>query len=427
MAEILVLGAGIVGVSCALALQRRGHTVTLVDKGIPCAETSFGNAGIISVGSLLPPNTSAVRRSIFKLLSNRLPHVAMPWRKAHHWQKWGWRTWREMWQQSTAQANAKTASALAILLQDALQTHQRLMAEAGLPASTLRRSGWMKLYRQQLPHAEIALYDEYGIGCQQLTAREVHDRQAGLSDDIRHGLLITDTCSVHSPWQVGHAYFQHFQQLGGQFVAATVQHLNPNGDVATSIGRLTAPHVVVALGPWAADMVNPLIANRREQVRMFHERGQNIAFAQGSSEEKPPLHQPLLDADYGYVLTPQQHILPAEPPADCAPNPGDAPSIIRMTSGVELAHRDAPIDTALLSRQVQHAKKLFPLGKQVGEVWTGARPSVPSGVPWLSKAPPSTRFDNASLWFAFGHGHIGFTLGPISGETIANAIERNLP
>ncbi len=208
------------------------------------------------------------------------------------------------------------------------------------------------------------------------------------------GLLHTETASVDSPGAVVKAYARMFAGCGGEIRQSEIKSLRPEGDgwcVTLRDGALSARHVVVALGPWSKDLLQPL----GYRVPMAFERGYHQEFEPNPARA---LSRPIHDADGSFVMTPMEQG-------------------IRVTSGVELTARDAPSSLAQLDAVVPLARGVVGFGDPVGEPWRGARPTLPDSLPMIGPAPR-----HPGLWLAFGHQHIGFTTGPATGAAIAAMI-----
>jgi D-amino-acid dehydrogenase len=162
--------------------------------------------------------------------------------------------------------------------------------------------------------------------------------------------------------------------------------------VETDEGALDATQCVVALGPWASDLLDRLglklpLAVKRGYHRHFRAEG-NAGLA-----------RPVLDAEVGYLITPMEQG-------------------IRITTGAEFAARDAPPTPIQFSRITPRARELFPLGEPAeARIWLGSRPCFPDSRPVIGRAPGL-----AGLWLAIGHAHWGLTLGPATGRLIAEMI-----
>jgi len=209
------------------------------------------------------------------------------------------------------------------------------------------------------------------------------------------GLLHTETASVDSPGAVVKAYARMFTEAGGVVRQADIKAILPDGErwrVALANGEMPARHVVVALGPWSADILRPL----GYRVPLAFERGYHREFKPNTARA---LRRPIYDIDGGFIMTPMEQG-------------------IRVTSGVELTARDAPSSFAQLDQVVPLARGVVEFGDAVGDVWRGARPTLPDSLPMIGPAPR-----HGGLWLAFGNQHIGFTTGPATGAAIAAMID----
>ena len=391
-ADVVVLGAGIVGVSTAFAARQRGMSVVLIDRREPGSETSYGNAGIISSGSITPLNNPSLWRSLPKYLTNR--HAALRWNPLWAAQNAGWVA--RFLADSAASRLKPRAAALHGLIGLSAKLHREWIVKAGAEHH-IRETGWLKAWRGDAVVAakqEQALLAEYGI------ASELLDRQAisALEPDIlpvyKVGLLHTQTASVDSPGAVVKAYARMFAGAGGDVRQSEVKAIMPDGErwrVALASGEMSSRHVVVALGPWSADILRPL----GYRVPLAFERGYHREFKPNPARS---LRRPIYDIDGGFIMTPMEQG-------------------IRVTSGVELTDRDAPSSFAQLDQVVPLARSVVEFGETVGETWRGSRPTLPDSLPMIGPAPR-----HAGLWLAFGNQHIGFTTGPATGAAIAAMI-----
>ena len=390
--DVLVLGAGMVGVSTGLAARRRGLSVAVVDRREPGRETSYGNAGILSSGSILPLNGPGLLAKLPTYLTNR--HPALRWRAGHVAANWTWAA--RFLGHARAPAPDPREAALHGLIAPSLALHREWIPQAGV-AHRLRETGWLKVWRSDAYAAAKAEHDalaRFGIGSQVLDRQAISGLEPGILPIYPVGLLHTDTASVDSPGSVVEAYARLYAAEGGTLQRAEVQGLRRDGGdwVALLDGApLRARHVVVALGPWSGD----LLATLGYRVPLGFERGYHQEF-----ETAPGLRlrRALYDADAAFVITPVENGT-------------------RLTTGVELAHRDAPSSFAQLDLAIPKARAVLAFGDPVAEPWRGARPTMPDSLPMIGAAP-----NHAGLWCAFGHQHIGFSTGPGTGAAIAAMI-----
>src|SRR5450755_130801 len=258
-ADVVVLGAGIVGVSAAYAARQRGLSVTLVDRREPGCETSYGNAGILSSGSILPLNKPSLWSALPAYITNR--HAALRWDPA-----WTIRNidWVVRFLANAAPSRTRPrATALHGLIGASLKLHREWIVSAGA-AQRIRETGWLKAWRSDAVAAareEQAFLAEYGIESQLLDRQAISALEPNIMPVYKVGLLHTQTASVDSPGEVTKAYARMFAGSGGQIRQSDIKSIVPEADgwrVLLADGEVTAQHVVVALGPWSADLMTPM-------------------------------------------------------------------------------------------------------------------------------------------------------------------------
>jgi len=396
-ADVVVLGAGIVGVSAAYAARQRGLSVVLVDRREPGSETSYGNAGILSSGSIMPLNKPSLWNALPAYITNR--HAALRWDPA-----WAIRNidWVVRFLANTAPSRLKPrATALHGLLGASLKLHREWIVKADA-AQRIRETGWLKAWRSDAVAAaeeEQAFLADYGIESRLLDRQAISALEPNILPVYKVGLLHTQTASVDSPGAVVNAYARMFAGSGGEIRQSDIKAIVPDGEgwrVMLADGAVSARHVVVALGPWSPDLLRPL----GYRVPMAFERGYHREFKPNPARS---LQRPIHDAEGSFLMTPMEQG-------------------IRVTSGVELTARDAPSSFAQLDAVVPAARSVVEFGEAVGEPWRGSRPTLPDSLPMIGPAPR-----HPGLWFAFGNQHIGFTTGPATGVAIAAMIAGTQP
>jgi len=396
-ADVVVLGAGIVGVSAAVAARQRGLSVILVDRREPGSETSFGNAGVLSSGSIAPLNKPSLWSALPAYLTNRSP--ALRWDPAWAARNVGWLA--RFLANATASRTKPRALALRGLIAASLSLHREWTVTAAA-GQRLRETGWLKAWRSDAGAAastEQALLAEFGIGSELLDRQAISALEPNILPVYKVGLLHTETASVDSPGAVVKAYALMLVGQGGRIRQSDIIAIVPEGEgwhVVLADGAIRARHVVVALGPWSADLLRPL----GYRVPLAFERGYHQHFKPNPQRR---LLRPIHDCDGAFMMTPMEQG-------------------IRVTTGVELTARDAPSSFAQLDAVVPNARGVVEFGEAVGEPWRGARPTLPDSLPMIGAAPR-----HAGLWLAFGHQHIGFTTGPATGLAIASMITATPP
>ena len=397
--DAIVLGAGIVGVSVALHLAKRGMAVALIDRGGVGEETSFGNSGVIEGSTILPPafpsSLAALARVALRRASDAnyhfsfLPKIA-PWLLAFR-------------AASRPERIIETARLNRPLFATAIDEHKILMEEAGA-MRYLRENGWLKLYRSERAFAalqeEFDLAREFRLPLEALDPAGVQALEPSLNPVFARGVFWPKAASLSNPLAVTRAYAARFTALGGLTLRGDARTLHRTGNrwrVETNEGGIDAPEVVVALGPWAPDVLEPLGV----RLPMAVKRGYHRHFR---GEGNAALSRPVVDAEAGYLITPMEQG-------------------IRLTTGAEFAARDAAPTPVQFDRLMPKARALFPLGERADDkTWLGARPSFPDSRPVIGPAP-----GQAGLWLAIGHAHWGLTLGPVTGKLIAQMMAGEVP
>jgi D-amino-acid dehydrogenase len=396
---VIVLGAGVVGASAALHLAKRGLAVALVDRRGPGEETSYGNAGIIEGNTYFPyPFPFEIRKLVkvaFKLAPEANYHLAalpalLPWLFAYSLA-------------SRPAAMLDFARKMRPLFARAVAEHEVLIKEAGAD-KYLRKNGWLKVYRSESAFAavqsDLDAIAAAGLEFQTLDRAGALSLEPDLAPVFARGVYWPGAASVSDPLAITRAFVARLVALGGVTLKGDARSLHRAGErwrVDTDEGPVDAPQAVIALGPWAPDLLKPLGIDLPLAVK----RGYHLHFR---PKGNAGLSRPVLDADVGYLVAPMEHGL-------------------RLTTGAEFAARDAAPTPVQFGRLMNAARALFPLGAQVeAEPWLGRRPCFPDSMPVIGRAP-----GQKGLWLDYGHAHWGLTLGPASGRLLAEMMTGATP
>ncbi len=397
--DAIVLGAGIVGTSIALQLAKRGLAVALVDRRAPGEETSYGNAGIIEGNTVFPPAFPSRFSRLLRIVLKRAPeanyHLAdfprvAPWLAA-------------FFAASRPARLVETAYLMRPLFAMALSEHEALLKEAGAERY-LRRDGWLKVYRSEAGFAavarELALAAEFEIAHRVLDADETRELEPHLAPVFRHAVHWPGVGSISNPLAVTKAYAARFLSLGGVILsgnARSLHRVDGHWRIESTEGPLDAADAVLALGPFAPEVLDPLGI----KLPLGIKRGYHLHFrASGNAS----LTRPVVDIENGYCMAPMEQG-------------------IRLTTGAEFAARTAPPTPVQFDRLLPDARALFPLTEPVETVsWMGSRPCFADSRPVIGRAPK-----HAGLWLAYGHGHWGLTLGPVTGRLVAEMVMGTTP
>jgi len=397
--DVLVLGAGIVGTSVALHLVRRGLSVALVDRRAPGEETSYGNAGIIEGDTLFPPAFPNSFMGLLRVALKQAPEANYHWNALLEVAPWLLAFRRN----STPERLMDTALTMRPLFARAIAEHEALMAETDA-TQFLRHTGWLKLFRKEASFAacrrELDLAASLGLPFDILGVDEAQAREPAIAPVFAHAVHWTRVATVTDPLAVTRAYADRFAALGGMLLTADARSLHRSAShwrVETAEGPVDGDQAVVALGPFAPDVLEPLGL----RLPFGFKRGYHRHYRQAGG---PALGHTLLDADFGYCLAPMAQG-------------------VRLTTGAEFARRDAPPTPVQFGRLLPAARELFPLGEPVeAEPWMGRRPCLPDSRPVIGRAP-----GQAGLWLTVGHAHWGLTLGPATGRLIAEMMAGETP
>jgi len=400
-ADVIVLGAGMVGVSVALHLQKRGRDVALVDRREPGEETSYGNAGLIQREAVFPYTFPRKFGTIVSYAMNNRRDAVYQLSALPRFAPWLFR----YWQNSTPERVKRSAQALAPLMAKCVDEHDALIAEAGPSAqNVVHHRGWLNCFRtEESLHQAIAdaqRLDDYGVDYVVLSAVQLRALEPHVSERVIGAIHFRGSPSASDPGMLTKAYADLFTRKGGRFIRGDARSLasGPSGwSVTTEIMSIEAHEAVVALGPWSDDVFRPLGYN----IPLAVKRGYHMHYGVRGNAT---LSRPIRDADGGFSLAPMS-------------------KGIRLTTGVEFADRDAPASPVQLARDEPLARELFPLaGHLEPEPWMGRRPCLPDMVPVIGKGER-----HHGLWFAFGHAHHGFTLGPVTGRLLAEMMTGEEP
>jgi D-amino-acid dehydrogenase len=388
--QTLVLGAGIVGVCCALHLQAAGQSVILLDRDEPGRGTSHGNAGLIERSSMVPyafPRqwSRLLRYGLNQQSSMRfspmfLPRLA-PWLLQY-------------WRQSSPANLAEAARAMRPLIERCVEEHDVLVEASGM-SGLIRAKGWIEFYRDRdeldVAVADARTYDQYGLRYDILDAAQLREREPDLKGVVG-GIHWLDPKTVSDPGALVRGYAALFVKRGGVLLQGDARTLRQQGSewmADSDEGTVHARNVVIAMGPQSAEVFSRF----GYRIPLAIKRGYHMHYA---SQPGAELRHSVIDAQAGFVLAPMARG-------------------IRLTTGVEFAASDAPINEIQLRRCETIARTLYPLGERLdAEPWLGRRPCLPDMRPVIGAAP-----NHEGLWFNFGHAHHGLTLGPVTGRLLA--------
>ena len=391
--RIAVIGAGIVGVSCALHLQRDGHDVTLIDRGEPGLGTSFGNAGIIVHSASMPVGMPGMWKDVPKFLFGTEPYFSVRWPYLLRLAPWLARLLKET-QAVRVEANA---AALATIAREVKPAWRDLLDQTHTH-EFVRQKGWLKVYESSAAFEATAkvraLYDRHGGVYEILGADEIRQMEPTLAPIFTRALYFPEFDSLTNPLRVVQAFVLDFIARGGQLRQAEVAGFDLASrprTVRTDGDAIETDGIVLAAGAWSRGLARQLGSD----VPLDTERGYHIMLP----NMDPGPTRPLLYGDHGFAISPMEEGL-------------------RLAHGVELASLNAPPNYAWVRRLLPYAKRMLP-GLDTHELssWLGCRPTLPDSRPVIGASPM-----HPDVYFAFGHQHYGLSLGPLTGRLISDLI-----
>ena len=397
--RVTVIGAGVVGISCALHLLRDGHEVCVVDRVPPGEGCSKGNAGLFSNDSFVPLSLPGTLGKVPGWLLDPLGPLAIRWRHAPRLLPWLLRFVLA----GRPRRGEEVCDALAPLLDSSLEHHQAL-AHGTEAEGLIRSQGCMYVYENAKSLAEEAhtwdLRKARGTVVESLNAAEIREREPALAPIFEHGYFIRNIGHTVEPMLLVKGLARHFEQSGGEIFQREVRDIEvgPDGPrkLITDGDDLDVDVLVIAAGAFS----NRLTARLGSPVPLEGERGYHVTIANSGI----PLNTPVFANTYKFIATPMA--------------PG-----IRIAGTAEFGGLEAAPNEARAAVLVTHAQWMFP-GIDTADIstWSGLRPTLPDSLPVIG---PSPVFGN--LFFAFGHQHVGLAGGPKTGQLIADLIAGRTP
>lgn len=388
--SIFVIGAGIVGMSVALSLQRDGHPVTVIDAREPGTACSFGNSGGFGVGLTAPIAMPGLLPALPRMLFDPREPLSLDWRRLPAILPWFARFVASSRPQEVARISAVRAALNALVF----ETLDPLVKLAGAE-DLIERRGMMFVYAapalSKAAQDRFAIARRHGVEIVELTGAAARDRNPALGAVVKSAVLIPGNRHTVNPGELVARYAKAFVAGGGKFVRAEVRRIEPGEKplLITEDGHYLADRIVIAAGVWSKF----LAAQIGVRVLLEAERGYHLML--GGAQ--PELTLPTTLADRNIVLTPMQEG-------------------VRITGIAEFAAPDAPPRYALADRLLPQAQLYLPgLRDTETKRWMGPRPSTPDSLPVIGPAPGSP-----NILLAFGHGQSGLAWASVTGKVIAD-------
>jgi D-hydroxyproline dehydrogenase len=394
--EIAVIGAGVVGLTIALELVEAGREVVLIDPGTPGMATSYGNAGTIAGYAVSPVGTPDVLRSLPSLLFSRTSPLAIRHRALPSLMPW---LLRFLWQSLPAQAERNGKAIAALLAGSAERWDDLALQVAG--AGILQRRGCLYLYETPQAFAaagaEMAARQAMGVAVELVGPEALPALEPGLPPGMGGGAFFTGATFLDDPGRMM-ALIAAAVLPKARLVQARAERLTrgPDGVVVEGPGlHLHARKVVIAAGAHS----RALALQAGDRVPLDTERGYHVEWDMA----EPLLQRPTCPTARGFYFCPMAGRL-------------------RVAGTVELGGLHLPPSPHRVQKLVEGARTFFPELGEPDRHWMGFRPSLPDSLPVIG---PSS--GGAEVIHAFGHGHLGVTLAPVTARIVADLVAGRTP
>ena len=395
MKNILIIGAGIVGICTSIELIKKGYYVTLMDPNEPGSQTSYGNAGVITDSSLMIINNPQLLKSLFQLIFKN--HTSFRYSKSFVFSRLIWVLhFLTFSHKNHMKFAAKALRELQVL---SLNTHQKLIKITN-SNNIISKPGWLKLFKTSESYKnyslELEILNKHRAKYAILNTTQIEKQFPDLQVKFFKGILFKNSIRVKSPLKLSKKYFNYFIDSGGKFVQESckdLQYIEDKWVIFSNKNNSYFDQVVVSTGPWSKNILSNLGYN----IPLAWERGYHHHF---STKKKISINPAIYDVEGGFVYS---------------SNGSD----VRVTSGVELTFLDAVQNEIQINESIQKLRKIIPLNKKlIDKPWLGSRPTIIDSLPMIGKAPK-----HKNLWFNFGHNHIGLSTSAGSAVIISEMIQ----
>jgi len=392
--EIAIIGAGIQGVCNALFLQKKGIEVTLFDKDEPGCSASYGNAGHFSPYASLQLNRSDVLSDVpAMLLSTRGP-LALRWNYFFKMLPW----FSKYIMSCSEKKMMHTAKYMHQILDVSLNAYDELFADINLEG-LVENKGIMYVWEKKgikSRQIEINIREKLGVKQKILSPKEVHDLEPNLKPFYDGGVFYEYARHARNPKKIIEKLFLNFIKKGGKFKKMIINNIDFKDQkpiLITEDDKLLFDKVVIACGAFSKKFTDRL----DEKIPLDTERGYHVHFKNYSKL----LSRPVVWADRGFGITPMEQGL-------------------RVVGTVEFGGLKNPLSKSRIKNLILNAKDMLnglPKNEDHEDEWLGFRPTLPDFLPVIGK---SKNYNN--VYYSFGHHHLGWTLGAISGKIVSKMI-----
>jgi D-amino-acid dehydrogenase len=393
---IAVIGAGIIGVTTARALQKQGFEVLLFDADKPGMGTSYGNAGYIATDEIIPLSHGISLGAILKMLANPLAPLSIRWQQIFHLLPW----FQKFWAYSRPEKALEGALAMAALQKTARPAWDALAREEKL-SQKIRHNGAAIVFETEhgfkAESPKLPFYEEHGVVFDVLEGNEAHKIIPELSKSVQKAIFYKDGAHVTNPLEIVQLVFDNFTRDGGTFVQQKVTGLLLDDDHCLGVKTEAQPFEVNAVVVAAGHLSGTIFRDLGTKVPLVAERGYHVVH-----DHKPlGFDMALGSHERGFFITPMAEGL-------------------RLAGTVEFApaHKTIAPNWKRADILSRHVQELLP-GVLEGEKsrWMGHRPTLPDFLPAIGQSEVCR-----NLYYNFGHQHLGLTLAPASANLVSDLI-----
>ena len=392
--KIGIVGAGIQGISNALFLQKKGFDVTIFDKDEPGSPVaSYGNAGHFSPYACVLMNRPDVLIDLPAMLLSSTGPLALKWNYVPKMIPWFLKFLRNC----TTKRMMHTAKNMHQILDLSLSAYDELFDDIDLDG-LVEKKGILYIWNDQSLNSrklEIKVRNELGIDQQLVSPKEIHDLEPNIKPFYHGGVYYKYGRHTRNPKKILLKLFDLFLKKGGKFLKINVQDINFNGEkpaVKTETQRYIFDKLVIACGAFSKKLTD----NLGEKIPLDTERGYHVHFKNCDHL----LTRPVIFSNRGFGITPMEQGL-------------------RVVGTVEFGGLKNPLSKSRVKNLINNAKYMLGDLPEHEDEWLGFRPTLPDFLPVIG---PSKNYKN--IFYCFGHHHLGWTLGPISGKIIAGMIAK---
>ncbi len=391
--KVGIIGAGIQGVCNALFLQKKGFQVTLFDREEPGNQAaSYGNAGHFSPYASVPVNRPDILTDVPAMLLSSTGPLALKWNYVPKMLPW----FLKFLKNCSTKNMMHTAKYMHQILDLALPAYDELFEEINL-SGLVENKGIMYIWNDQnlkSRELEINIRNEIGAEQQLLNKKEIHDLEPNIKNIYHAGVFYKKARHAKNPGKIWLKLFENFVKKEGKFIKLNIKDLDFDEDkpvLRSETQRFIFDKLVISCGAFSKKLTDKLYEN----IPLDTERGYHIHF-KGCDHL---VSRPVVFQNRGFGMTPMEQGL-------------------RVVGTVEFGGLDNPISKSRIKNLIDNAKYLLDgLPDHHEDEWLGFRPTLPDYLPVIG---PSKNYKN--VFYSFGHHHLGWTLGAISGKIISKMI-----